>query len=206
MNVSSCSMVGLRNSGAVSVMKSVQNWPASCSSSAGGARSTRSSSKPSGSRGPFPQAPRRPAPLTGMGILIVTARGLPEDRLRGLSIGVDDYIVKPFEPDLLLARVRAALRRIQQMRSLSPLPGLPGTVVIEQEIRRRLDRGDGFALLYADLDSFKALNDTQGWDVGNRVILAAARVLDAVLPRFAGADGFVGHIGGGGVGGVGGAA
>lgn len=139
---------------------------------------------------------RRHAHLTGMGIIIVTARGLPEDRLRGLSIGVDDYIVKPFEPDILLARVRAALRRIQQMRSLSPLTGLPGTVVIEQEIRRRLDRGDGFALLYADLDSFKALNDTQGWDVGNRVILAAARVLDAVLTRFAGADGFVGHIGG----------
>ena len=47
-------MVGLRNSGAVSRMKSVQNWPASCSSFAGGARSTRSSSKPSARQPPLP--------------------------------------------------------------------------------------------------------------------------------------------------------
>lgn len=139
---------------------------------------------------------RRRARLTGMGIIVVSARGLPEDRLRGLSIGVDDYIVKPFEPSLLLARVRAALRRLHDMRSLSPLTGLPGTVLIEEEIRRHLMRGDGFALLYTDLDHFKALNDTKGWDVGNRVILAAAGVLDEAVTRFAGPDGFVGHIGG----------
>lgn len=139
---------------------------------------------------------RRRARLTGMAIIVVSARGLPEDRLRGLSIGVDDYIVKPFEPNLLLARVRAALRRLRDMRSLSPLTGLPGTVLIEEEIRRYLDRGDGFALLYADLDHFKALNDTKGWDVGNRVILAAAGVLDEAVTRFAGPEGFVGHIGG----------
>ena len=54
MNVASCSIVGLRNSGAVSRMKSFQNWPASPASpsSAGGARSTRSSSKPSASSRP----------------------------------------------------------------------------------------------------------------------------------------------------------
>jgi hypothetical protein len=49
MNVLSCSIVGLRNSGAVLAMKSFQNWPASWSPSAGGDRSTRSSSNPSGS-------------------------------------------------------------------------------------------------------------------------------------------------------------
>ncbi len=139
---------------------------------------------------------RARARLTGMGIIVVSARSLPEDRVRGLSIGVDDYIVKPFEPSLLVARVRAALRRLHDMRSLSPLTGLPGTVLIEEEIRRTLERGDGFALLYADLDHFKALNDTKGWDVGNRLILAAADVLDEAVTRFAGPAGFVGHIGG----------
>ena len=139
---------------------------------------------------------RRSARLTGMAIIIVSARGLPEDRLRGLSIGVDDYIVKPFEPDILLARVRAALRRLHDMRSLSPLTGLPGTVLIEEEIRRALERDDDFALLYVDLDNFKVLNDTKGWDVGNQVILAAARVIDEAVTRFAGPGGFVGHIGG----------
>ncbi|HEX5951043.1 MAG TPA: response regulator [Actinomycetota bacterium] len=139
---------------------------------------------------------RRRARLTGMAIIIVSARGLPEDRLRGLSIGVDDYIVKPFEPDILLARVRSALRRLHDMRSLSPLTGLPGTVLIEEEIRRAIERDDAFALLYVDLDNFKALNDTKGWDTGNRVILAAAQVIDEAVTQFAGPGGFVGHIGG----------
>ncbi len=139
---------------------------------------------------------RRRARLTGMAIIVVSARGLPEDRLRGLALGVDDYIVKPFEPEILLARVRAALRRLHEMRSLSPLTGLPGTVLIEEEIRRYLERDEPFALLYTDLDNFKALNDTKGWDVGNRVILAVADVVDRAVTRFAGPDGFVGHIGG----------
>lgn len=139
---------------------------------------------------------RRRARLAGMGIIIVTARSLSEDRLRGLAIGVDGYIVKPFEPDLLVARVRSALRRLREMRSLSPLTGLPGTVLIEQEVRRCLERGLPFALLYADLDHFKALNDTKGWDVGDRVILAAAGVLDEAVRRLGGRDAFVGHIGG----------
>lgn len=139
---------------------------------------------------------RRRVRLAGMGIIVVTARSPSEDRLRGLALGVDDYIVKPFEPDVLVARVRAVLRRLRVMRSLSPLTGLPGTVLIEQEVRRYLEGGVPFALLYADLDHFKALNDTKGWDVGDRVILTAAGVLDEAVRRLGGPDGFVGHIGG----------
>ncbi len=139
---------------------------------------------------------RRRARLTGTAIIVVTARGLTADRLRGLALGVDDYIVKPFEPEILLARVRVALRRLSDIRSLSPLTGLPGTVLIEAEIRRLLEAREPFALLYVDLDHFKALNDTKGWDVGNRLILATAAIVEEAVLRFAGPDGFVGHIGG----------
>jgi len=44
-------------------------------------------------------------------VLILTARGLPTDRIEGLSIGADDYLAKPFEPQELLLRVEAVLRR-----------------------------------------------------------------------------------------------
>jgi two-component system, OmpR family, phosphate regulon response regulator OmpR len=44
-------------------------------------------------------------------ILLLTAMGEPPDRIAGLASGADDYIVKPFEPDELLLRVRAILRR-----------------------------------------------------------------------------------------------
>ncbi len=44
-------------------------------------------------------------------IILLTARGEPEDRIRGLSLGADDYLPKPFEPEELILRVRAILRR-----------------------------------------------------------------------------------------------
>src|SRR5579859_3335396 len=46
-------------------------------------------------------------------IIIVTARGQDQDKIRGLDLGADDYLTKPFSVDELLARVRAVLRRSQ---------------------------------------------------------------------------------------------
>ena len=47
-------------------------------------------------------------------IIMLTARAQEDDRLRGLEIGADDYITKPFSPRELVARVRAVLRRAQK--------------------------------------------------------------------------------------------
>lgn len=44
-------------------------------------------------------------------IILLTARGMPEDRIRGLSIGADDYVPKPFDPAELTLRINAILRR-----------------------------------------------------------------------------------------------
>ncbi len=49
-------------------------------------------------------------------ILILTARGEEQDRIRGLTVGADDYVVKPFSVPELLARVRAILRRASPTR------------------------------------------------------------------------------------------
>lgn len=45
-------------------------------------------------------------------ILLLTARGEPEDRIKGLTLGADDYLAKPFEPEELILRVQAILRRM----------------------------------------------------------------------------------------------
>lgn len=48
----------------------------------------------------------------GTPVIMLTARSTEEDRLRGLDLGADDYVVKPFSPRELMSRIRAVLRRI----------------------------------------------------------------------------------------------
>ena len=57
--------------------------------------------------------------VSNIPILLLTARGLPEDRIEGLERGADDYLLKPFEPRELLLRVASLLRRSQQAEPLS---------------------------------------------------------------------------------------
>jgi len=54
---------------------------------------------------------KRIRPLSNVPIIMVTVRGKEEDQVRGLEMGADDYIVKPFKPRDLIARVNAVLRR-----------------------------------------------------------------------------------------------
>ena len=57
--------------------------------------------------------------------LMLTARGRPEDVLEGFAAGADDYLPKPFELSILIARIRGLLRRKQWLRSTAPAVGAP---------------------------------------------------------------------------------
>lgn len=54
-------------------------------------------------------------------IIMLTARGEEEDRIRGLEVGADDYVTKPFSPRELIARIRAVLRRTAPTSSDEPV-------------------------------------------------------------------------------------
>jgi diguanylate cyclase (GGDEF)-like protein len=129
-------------------------------------------------------------------IIMLTAKALSADKVTGLQSGADDYIIKPFDPIELLARVKGTLRRAKEMRNLSPLTGLPGNIRIQEEIERQVREGRPFAVLYADLDNFKAYNDQKGFVRGDRLIQATARIIQDAVVEFGGPDAFVGHVGG----------
>jgi diguanylate cyclase (GGDEF)-like protein len=126
-------------------------------------------------------------------IVFLTAQADRQVKVAELEAGAEDFITKPYDADVLLARVGAAVRRWSGLRALNPLSGLPGNPTITEEIDARLARGENFALLYVDIDRFKEFNDHYGFARGDRVITMLADLLTGV----AGADErFVGHIGG----------
>ena len=127
-------------------------------------------------------------------IIMLTAKSLSADKIVGLTAGADDYVLKPFDPMELVARVRSTLRRSKEMRAVSPLTGLPGNVQIEDEIRERHRAGEAIAICHADLDNFKGYNDRYGFLQGDRAITYTAAVLREVAESMAGA--FLGHLGG----------
>lgn len=129
-------------------------------------------------------------------IIMLTAKSLSADKVVGLTAGADDYMIKPFDPLELVARVKSALRRSREMRGLNPLSRLPGNVEIQEQVSERVSNETPFALLYMDLDNFKAYNDHYGFLRGDEMIKLLASCAATVVDEDAGSGAFLGHIGG----------
>lgn len=129
-------------------------------------------------------------------IIMLTAKGEVSDKIMGIRMGTDDYLVKPFDLKELHARIEGALRRTRAQLWANPLTGLPGNPSIEEEIKRRIATGEGFAVLYLDTDNFKSYNDKYGYAKGDRVIQLVSNILKDAIKRNGGEDDFIGHIGG----------
>ena len=139
----------------------------------------------------------RSSPATAnVPVIVLTAKALAEDRVKGLDLGADDYITKPFELEELVARVRTVLRRAQQMRDLSPLTGLPGNFRISAELEERVRGNRLFSVVNADLDNFKAFNDHYGFMRGDLVIKFTAQATLDAAAECGDQHAFVGHVGG----------
>jgi len=129
-------------------------------------------------------------------IMIVTAFGEKNAKLKGLGMGIDDYLIKPVDADELIARIRMILKRNRQVLDTNPLSKLPGNPSIQARVEREIQRGKIFAVLYLDLNNFKAYNDTYGFEAGDRVLKATANLLVKLTIQNENSEDFIGHIGG----------
>ncbi|MGH2729314.1 MAG: GGDEF domain-containing response regulator [Actinomycetota bacterium] len=129
-------------------------------------------------------------------VIMLTAKSLSADKVVGLTAGADDYMIKPFDPIELVARVKSALRRSREMRDVNPLTHLPGNVQVQDEVAKRVDSGDPFALMYIDLDNFKAYNDHYGFLRGDEALRQLAKCARDAVVQHGDERAFVGHVGG----------
>jgi len=129
-------------------------------------------------------------------VLLLTAKGDKHDVVQGLEAGADDYLTKPFDVDVLHARVRAGKRILELQKELiqareslrfealhDHLTGLwnRGAVLnlLQREEQRRQRSGEALGVIMVDVDHFKAINDSYGHLVGDVVLTEVARRLTA---------------------------
>lgn len=114
----------------------------------------------------------------GQAVIILSARGEENDRVRGLVNGADDYVVKPFSMKELLARVDAVLRRTGERAAPADTRPIPGGTIDFQAQAIRFDDGRNEALSEKEAQLLRYLMDSNGRVVSRDEILRQLWNLD----------------------------
>ncbi len=129
-------------------------------------------------------------------IIVASSNKDKEFRIEVLKRIVEYYIPKPLHPKFFYYTIKNLSRLIDANRCISNLTGLPGNAQIEIELKRRVASKKLFAVLYADLDNFKAYNDKYGFMNGDEVIKFTANCMKESIQQYGVKGDFLGHIGG----------
>jgi len=106
-------------------------------------------------------------------VIMLTVKGDEDDRVRGLDLGADDYITKPFSPRELSSRIRAVLRRVEVAK-----PSVAGPLVVDEDLaidftrREVIVRGERIKLRPTEYRLLTHLVENAGWIVPQETLLA----------------------------------
>ena len=113
--------------------------------------------------------------LSSVPVIMLTVKADEEDRIRGLDLGADDYVTKPFSPRELSSRIRAVLRRVEPSKTQAEEP-----LVIDEDLsidfRRRevIARGEHIKLRPTEYRLLQQLVENAGWIVEQETLLSKA--------------------------------
>lgn len=127
-------------------------------------------------------------------VIVVSARSDTDDIVKGLDVGADDYVCKPYAPLELLARVRAQLRihdlteklavanaRLQELVDIDDLTGLYNMRSVYQKLENEIARAKRYnravAVVMMDMDNFKKVNDAHDHLFGSFVLSEVGRII-----------------------------
>ncbi|MGN7613844.1 diguanylate cyclase [Magnetococcales bacterium HHB-1] len=129
----------------------------------------------------------------GIPVLFVTALDKEDDEEKGLSLGAIDYIVKPFSPAIVRARVhnhlalrqatkalKKANKELVRLATTDPLTGAFNRrhflELSQKEISRAVRYHTPLSVMMVDIDHFKKINDTHGHDKGDEALIETVKV------------------------------
>jgi CheY-like chemotaxis protein len=127
-------------------------------------------------------------------IIFLTQKDERSDKIRGLELGADDYVTKPFDVEELNLRVRNAMARSRYESLTNPTTGLPSGQLIEQRLRQ-LVPGDDWGIVYIGVKGLDQFAEAYGFVASEEVLRFTAMILTQAVDRVGTLDDFIGHVG-----------
>jgi DNA-binding response OmpR family regulator len=126
-------------------------------------------------------------------IIFLTDKRELIDDLKGLELGVDGYITKPFDVQDLRLRVRNVLRRVSQDSLTNPVTGLPEGNLVDEHLKECLQKTDWTALIIS-LENLNTFRDIYGFVASDDVMRAVSLMLQNAIRETGSPEDFLGHI------------
>ena len=112
-------------------------------------------------------------------VIMLTSLGHTRDRITGVKLGADEYLVKPVEPYELIAHVEGLIKKYYE--NVDQLTKLPGLISLENKIKELILAKEKFYTIYIDICNFKPFNLKYGFEQGDSVIKLFAGILRSVI-------------------------
>ena len=128
-----------------------------------------------------------------IGVILVTGRGDVKDRLTGLQVGADDYLVKPFDRDEVVKRVGTLLGRAREDRHeavaagrtaleallLDRATGLPSLPIVLDRVKELLIEQGELGIVFVDIEQFEAIEAEYGWAFFDELLCQVGSIIAA---------------------------